>query len=126
MQTLEPITNLQIRQGAKIVCQDVNNNVVSLPNGQVPIPAFSQNGVASVANMTAVTGTPVPNSTFMFDVVGGPNPSDGPLTIHFQTHKANGTQGFSQDIDIMINLDPSIPGDPSQLVITDQGTVVAQ
>jgi hypothetical protein len=126
MQTLDPITNLQKRQGAKIVCQDINGNVVSLPNGQLPIPAFSQNNVASVANMAAVAGTTIPNSEFTFDVIGGPNPSDGALTIDLQTHKANGTQGFTEDVAIMITLDPSIPGDPAQLVVTDQGTVVSQ
>lgn len=124
MQTLDPITNLQTRHDAKVVCQDINGNVVALPNSQVPIPAFSQNGVASVANMRADPSASQANSAFIFDVIGGPNPSDGELVIHLQTHKANGTQGFAQDVTIMINLDPSIPGDPSQLVVTSQGTVV--
>lgn len=123
MQTLNPITNLQTRQTVKVVCQDVNGNVVPLPNGQVPQASFSQNGVASVVNMVATSDTPA-NSAFTFDVVGGPNPSDGAVTIHLQTHKANGTSGFQEDLSIVVNLDPSIPGDPSQLVVTSQGTVV--
>lgn len=124
MQDLGTITNLQKMTGVKLVCQDANGNTVSLPNGQLPQPAFSQNAVVSVANMAPTADLPA-NSTFTCDVIGGPNPSTGAVTIEFQTHKANGTSGFTENVTITVILDPSIPGDPAKLVVTP-GTIVHQ
>lgn len=124
MQDLGTITNRTKMTGVKLVAKDVNGNVVPLPNGQLPQPAFSQNGTASVANMLATSDLPA-NSTFTCDVIGGPNPSVGPVTIEFQTHKANGTLGFTENVTITVAIDPSIPGDPSQLVVTPGPVVPA-
>lgn len=124
MQTLPNITNRKRMNGVTLVCKDVNGNVVPLPNGQVPQPSYDQNGVVSVENMAATADLPE-NSTFTCDVVGGPNASNGAVTINFQTHRANGNAGFTEPVQIVVDVDPSIPGDPSQLVVTP-GTIVPQ
>lgn len=124
MQDLGTITNLEKMVGIKLVSKDANGNVVPLPNGQVPVPAFDQQQVVSIANMVATSDLPA-NSTFTCDAIGGPNPSTGPVTIEFQTHNANGTQGYTENVTITIALDPSIPGPSTQLVVTP-GTVEAQ
>lgn len=116
-QDLGSISNLEKQTGVKLVAKDANGNIVPLPNAQVPIPAFSQQQVVSVANMIATDDLPA-NSTFTCDVIGGPNPSVGPVTINFQTHNANGTQGFTEPVTVTITLDPSIPGPATQLVVT--------
>lgn len=97
-QDLGSISNLEKQTGVKLVAKDANGNIVPLPNAQVPIPAFSQQQVVSVANMIATDDLPA-NSTFTCDVIGGPNPSVGPVTV-------------------TITLDPSIPGPATQLVVT--------
>jgi hypothetical protein len=123
LQNLGSITNLQKMTGVLLKCEDINGNVVALPSA--PDPIVDQQQSASIANVTKVPNQSPDGSQYTFDVVGGPNPSNGPVTITVQTHQANGDAGFSQQMQITITEDPSIPGPPAQFVVTP-GTIAAQ
>ena len=117
LQNLGSITNLQKMTGVLLQTQDANGNPVSLPGG-LPQLSVDQSQSASIQNFAQVAGATPANSQFTCDIVGGPNPSTGPVTITIQTHLANGDAGFSQQMQITVTEDPSIPGPASQFVVT--------
>lgn len=119
---LSPITNLQTKQGVKIQCTDANGNPDQL--AKPPSIAVDQSGSLAVANLQPVAGATPPNSAYTFDLIGGPNPSNGPVNISLQALNSSGQLVFVGKCTEQVNLDPSIPGAPAEFVVTDGGVVV--
>ena len=122
LRNLGTITNLQKMTGVLLATQDANGNPVALSG--LPNPAADQSQSVSFANMTAVPNATPANSQFTFDIIGT-GVSNGAVTITIQTQQSNGDAGFSQQCQITVIEDPSIPGPPAQFVIT-AGTIVHQ
>lgn len=122
MQDLGTITNLERMNGVtiKVTDDDPTPNQVSLTG--LPNPVANQNGVVTFVNMAADPAAAPPNSKFTFDIVSVA-PSSGALTINIETHQANGTQGFTEPVTLVVELDPNIPGNPAHLVVTP-GSIV--
>lgn len=116
------MTNLQRKNGNILVTRDINNNWVVLPSP--PIPQCSQNGVVTFANMAATSDLPL-GSTWSFDIIALGLPSGEGMTINIQTHLANGNAGFTQQVPLVVTIDPSIPGPPDHFDVTPGTNVTA-
>jgi hypothetical protein len=122
-QDLGSITNLETMTGVEFVAEDGNGHIVPSFNG-LTLTA-DQASCVEFDNLVAVaaTDTNPAGSTFKVDIKGKAV-STGPVTITAKGQQGNFQPVFTTPVTIEVTLDPSLPGPPTNWVVTP-GTIVS-
>jgi hypothetical protein len=119
-QDLGTITNLETMTTVKFVAKDDNGHVVPSFNG-LQLTA-DQSTCVEFDNLVQTSDLPA-GSTYTVDIKGT-GISTGPVTITAQGRQGNFQPLFTTPVTITVVRDPSIPGPPTNWVVTP-GTVVS-